>query len=143
MFCVSAAYGQRMTQEWWAPRAPAGPSVVLPVALAALPALFQRAVDAVPGAAAMEVRDDGAVVGRRTSFALRAENIVFTFRREGPESSRVQILREGRDGLSYGQVLWVTPLARSILRELTAAATQAPPLGTGVRPPRRDMPGRD
>jgi hypothetical protein len=111
-----------MTQEWWAPQAPAGPSVVLPVPLAAVPALLQHAVDAVPGAAAMEIRDDGAVVARRTSFAARAENIVFAFGSEGAGRSRVQILREGRDGLSYGQVLVVTPLARSILRELRAAA---------------------
>jgi len=113
-----------MTDEWWAPRAAAGPSVVLAVPLAAVPALLQRAVDAVPGAAAMEVRDDGAVVARRTSFAARAENIVFAFRSEGAGRSRVQILREGRDGLSYGQVLAVTPLARSILRELRAAAAE-------------------
>jgi hypothetical protein len=111
-----------MTTEWWAPRAAAGPCVSLPVPLAVVPALFQQAVDAVPGAATMEVRDDGAVVARRTSFAARAENVVFAFRRAGPASSTVQIIREGRDGLSSGRVLFVTPMARSILRELRAAA---------------------
>ena len=111
-----------MTQEWWAPRVPVGPSIVLPVRLDAVPALFRQAVDAVPGAAAMEVRDDGAVVARRTSFAARAENIVFSFRREALGTSRVAIIREGRDGLSYGQVLFVTPMARAVLRELAAAA---------------------
>ncbi|MFJ3035768.1 hypothetical protein ACIPC2_15265 [Curtobacterium pusillum] len=116
-----------MTTEWWAPRAAAGPSVTLSVPLAVVPALFRQAVDAVPGAATMEVRDDGAVVARRTSFAARAENIVFAFRRAGHGSSTVQIVREGRDGLSYGQVLFVTPMARSILRELRAAA--GPQLG--------------
>lgn len=70
----------------------------------------------------MEIREDGAVVGRRTSFALRAENIVFIFHREGPGSSRVEILREGRDGLDYGRLLFVTPMARAILRELVVAA---------------------
>ncbi len=49
-----------------------------------------------------------------------------TFSREGPSSSRVEIIREGRDGLSYGQVLWVTPMARAILRELVAAAAGPP-----------------
>ncbi|MBT2500987.1 hypothetical protein [Curtobacterium sp. ISL-83] len=114
-----------MTQEWWAPRAPAGPAVTVPVPLGAVPSLFRQAVDAVPGAAAMEVRDDGAVVSRRTSFALRAENIVFTFRSEGPSSSRVQILREGRDGLNAGQVLFVTPMARAILAPLRVTAADA------------------
>jgi hypothetical protein len=112
-----------MTQEWWAPRPTTSrPSVVVPVPLAEVPVLLQRAVDAVPGAAAMEIRPDGAVVGRRTSFAARAENIVFAFHRETATSARVEILREGRDGLSSGQVLWVTPMARSILAELRAAA---------------------
>lgn len=118
-----------MTQDWWAPRS-AGPrpAVDLPVPLEDVPALLHRAVDAVPGAAAMEVRPDGAVVGRRTSFALRAENIVFAFHRRGPTSSRVEIAREGRDGLTYGQVLFVTPMARAILRELiNLADTPAPP----------------
>jgi|GEM_PF-4284907 len=113
-----------MTEEWWAPRAAPGPSVVLRVPLAAVPALLQRAVDEVPGAATMEVRDDGAVVGRRTSFAVRAENIVFAFRSEGVNASRVQIIREGRDGLSYGQVLFVSPMARSILQALRAFDTE-------------------
>ncbi|WP_148058282.1 hypothetical protein [Curtobacterium sp. PhB78] len=113
-----------MTQEWWAPKAAAGPSVVLPVPLDAVPALLRRAVDAVPGAAAMEIRDHGAVIARRTSFALRAENIVLTFRRESPSSSRVRILREGRDGLDSGQVLWVTPMARAILAALRSAAAE-------------------
>ncbi|WP_148287025.1 hypothetical protein [Curtobacterium sp. B18] len=71
-----------MGQEWWAPRTSGHPSVVLPVPLAEVPELLDRAVHAVPGAAAMEVRPDGAVIGRRTSFALRAENIVMTFSRE-------------------------------------------------------------
>ncbi|WJX99508.1 hypothetical protein [Curtobacterium sp. 458] len=112
-----------MRQEWWAPRTTNRPSVVVPVPLAEVPALLQRAVDTVPGAAAMEIREDGAVVGRRTSFALRAENIVFAFHREGPSSSRVEILREGRDGLDYGRVLFVTPVARAILRELATTAS--------------------
>lgn len=114
-----------MRQEWWAPRTTNRPSVVVPVPLGEVPALLRRAVDAVPGAAAMEIREDGAVVGRRTSFALRAENIVFAFHREGPSSSRVEILREGRDGLDSGRVLFVTPMARAILSELATAATSA------------------
>ncbi|TDW74374.1 hypothetical protein EDF51_101384 [Curtobacterium sp. PhB25] len=125
MFCC-LAYGAGVTQEWWAPKTAAGPSVVLPVPLDAVPALLRRAVDAVPGAAAMEIRDDGAVIARRTSFALRAENIVLTFRRESASSSRVQILREGRDGLDSGQVLWVTPMARAILAALRSAAAPDP-----------------
>ncbi|MEK6309949.1 MULTISPECIES: hypothetical protein [Curtobacterium] len=112
-----------MRQEWWAPRTTNRPSVVVPVPLALVPSLLRRAVDAVPGAAAMEIRDDGAVVGRRTSFALRAENIVFAFHREGLSSSRVEILREGRDGLDAGRVLFVSPMARAILRELVSAAS--------------------
>ncbi|MDR6575089.1 hypothetical protein J2X60_003759 [Curtobacterium sp. 320] len=115
-----------MAQEWWAPRTTGHPSVVVPVPLDAVPELLDRAVHAVPGAAAMEIRPDGAVIGRRTSFALRADNIVMTFSREGPTSSRVEIIREGRDGLSYGQVLWVTPMARAILRELVPAAAEPP-----------------
>ncbi|GAA3338470.1 hypothetical protein GCM10017714_09840 [Curtobacterium pusillum] len=115
-----------MTEEWWAPKPIVPrPAVVLPVPLDAVPALVEQAVHAVPGAAVMEVRPDGAVIGRRTSFALRAENIVLAFRSEGPASSRVEIIREGRDGLSYGQVLWVTPMARAILRELAAATAAA------------------
>lgn len=74
----------------------------------------------------MEIRDDGAVIARRTSFAMRAENIVLTFRRESASSSRVQILREGRDGLDSGQVLWVTPMARAILAALRSAAAPGP-----------------
>ncbi|KTR02248.1 hypothetical protein [Curtobacterium luteum] len=111
-----------MRQEWWAPKTTNRPSVVVPIPLAEVPALLQRAVDAVPGAAAMEIRADGAVVGRRTSFALRAENIVFAFHREGPSSSRVEILREGRDGADFGRVLFVTPMARAILRQLVVTA---------------------
>jgi len=73
-----------MAQEWWAPRTTGHPSVVVPVPLDEVPELLDRAVHAVPGAAAMEIRPDGAVIGRRTSFAVRAENIVMTFSREGP-----------------------------------------------------------
>jgi hypothetical protein len=117
------AYGASMTHEWWAPKPIAArPSVVLPVPLDAVPGLVERAVHAVPGAATMEIRDDGAVIGRRTSFALRAENIVLVFRSDGPGRSRVEILREGRDGLSYGQVLFVTPMARALLAALQDAA---------------------
>lgn len=110
----------RDMQDWWAPRTSGGPSVVLPVPLTDVPALFHQAVDAVQGAAAMEVRADGAVVGRRTSFALRAENIVLSFERLDATHSRVRIVREGRDGLDLGRALFVSPMARALLAALRA-----------------------
>ncbi|WP_281264401.1 hypothetical protein [Curtobacterium sp. 9128] len=102
-------------QDWWAPRTSGGPSVVLSVPVADVPALFNQAVEAVPGAAAMEVRADGAVVGRRTSFALRAENIVLSFERVDATHSRVRIVREGRDGVDLGRALFFSPMARALL----------------------------
>ena len=105
-------------QDWWAPTTSGGPSVVIDSPLADLPGALNRAVHAVPGAAAIEIRADGAVIGRRTSFAARAENIVFTFERIDAGSSRVRIIREGRDGLDLGRQLFVTPLARALLAAL-------------------------
>ena len=105
-------------QDWWAPRTSGGPSVVLSVPVADVPALFNQAVEAIPGAAAMEVRADGAVVGRRTSFALRAENIVLSFERVDATHSRVRILREGRDGVDLGRALFFSPMARALLAAL-------------------------
>ncbi|WIB61805.1 hypothetical protein DEJ13_08230 [Curtobacterium sp. MCLR17_007] len=113
--------------DWWAPKTAGGPSVVLPLPLPEVPAVLRRAIDAVPGAAAMEIRADGAVIGRRTSFAVRAENIVMAFEPIDATSSRVRIIREGRDGLDYGRVLVVSPMARAILCEARAAATPPPP----------------
>lgn len=70
---------------------------MLAVPLVDLPDVLQHAVDIVPGAAAMEIRDDGAVIARRTSFAARAENIVIRFEPVDPTHSRIRIVREGRE----------------------------------------------
>ena len=114
-------------QDWWAPTTSEGPSVVLSVPLAEVPPAVQRAVDTVPAAAAMEIRADGAVIGRRTSFALRAENIVLSFERVDAGSSRVRIIREGRDGFDAGRTLFVSPMARAVLTALRTPEPLPPP----------------
>ena len=101
--------------------------MVLSVPLAEVPPAVQRAVDTVPAAAAMEIRADGAVIGRRTSFALRAENIVLSFERVDAGSSRVRIIREGRDGLDAGRTLFVSPMARAVLTALRTPEPLPPP----------------
>ena len=113
---------------------------MVPVPLDDVPDALDRAVRAVPGAAAIEIRADGAVIGRRTSFALRAENIVLTFERVDAGASRVRIIREGRDGLDLGRTLVVSPLARALLAALRSpdadadADADAAPRPSGLLP---------
>jgi hypothetical protein len=65
--------------------------IQLRVPIDALPDLVRKAIAAVPVATAVEIRADGAVVGRRTNFAAFAETTVLSFHATGPSSTRVRV----------------------------------------------------
>jgi len=66
--------------------------VVVNVSLEELPAVFKEAVGAVPSATIIEVRPNGAIVGRRTTFAAMSETTRFAFKRRDVGTSEVEVL---------------------------------------------------
>lgn len=65
-------------------------SLSLDVAVEALPELMRRAVEAVPRAILIEVLPEGALIGRRTNFALTSETTRFSFHAVDPSHSEVR-----------------------------------------------------
>ncbi|WIB65761.1 hypothetical protein [Curtobacterium sp. MCBD17_040] len=63
--------------------------VVVAAPVDALPELLRAAVRTVAGATLIEVRPDGALVGRRSNFALGSETTRFTFSARPDGSSEV------------------------------------------------------
>jgi hypothetical protein len=110
--------------------------VDLPVGLDAVPALLHEAVARVPRATVIEIRDDGAVLGARTSTALGARNTVLGFTRVSATASRVDVLSSGAMGFTprrpwYGspqQTPSIVPLeVTEVLAALRSLAEAAPP----------------
>ncbi|WP_132047103.1 hypothetical protein [Curtobacterium sp. PhB136] len=96
------------------------PSVTVHVPISGIPDLFRRAVEAVPNANLIEVLPDRALVGRRTTVAIRSETTRFTFhaKGEGVSELRVQSTNGGVFGVArYDGVVLET--GRQVLQELS------------------------
>lgn len=63
----------------------------LPVGIGALPQFVRQAVSAVPNATAVEIRADGAILGRRTNLAFFVQTTVLSFHAMSRSSTRVDV----------------------------------------------------
>lgn len=99
------------------------PQVVVSVPLAQVPGIFRQAVHAVQGATLIEVLEDRALVGRRTTFAARSETTRFTF--HARSDSTTEIRAEFTNGGVFGIATYretVLEIGRAVLKELEHAA---------------------
>ncbi|MET4705385.1 hypothetical protein [Frigoribacterium sp. UYMn621] len=93
--------------------------VVLSAPLEALPDLIRQAVETIPRATLIEVRPDGALVARKTNFAIASESTRFSFhsRPKGGSEVRAESSSGGALGfVSYPEV--VAETGRAVLDAL-------------------------
>ncbi|MGW8429681.1 hypothetical protein ACWGJ9_01020 [Curtobacterium citreum] len=99
------------------------PQVVVGVPFTEVPELFRQAVHAVQGATLIEVLEDRALVGRRTTFAARSETTRFTFHARSETTSEIRA--ESTNGGVFGVASYpgiVLEIGRAVLNELERAA---------------------
>jgi len=101
-------------------------SITLRVAVDAVPGLLRRAVAAVPKATVVEIRNDGAVIGRRTNFAALAETTELSFHAIGEKTSRVDVEATADIGLFFrrqsGAHVQLMETAKAVIVELQRLA---------------------
>ena len=99
--------------------------VVVDAPIADLPGLLTKAVHSVSGASLIEVRADGAIVARRTNFALASESTRFSFHDllDGKSEVRAESTNGGALGfIAYKHV--VGEVGRSVLDALVQLARE-------------------
>ena len=123
------AIGRRAVEERATIRFVAGSETIqLAVGVDAVPDLMRRAVAAVPRATVVEVRADGAVIGRRTNMAIAAETTVLCFRATGMGTSEVKVISATRGflgGMPRQRGLGELPeTAKAVMAELQRLAVE-------------------